>query len=107
VFKNFDDILGTNPIGKVPALKLDEGDTLIDSRIILDYLEGVVDDDKNLLPRVEPKRREVLRTEAVALGLAEKAVELRIELFRKSPKWVQLLHGSTRESRHRFFTVVL
>ncbi len=103
VFKNFDDILGTNPIGKVPALKLDEGDTLIDSRIILDYLEGVVDDDKNLLPRVEPKRREVLRTEAVALGLAEKAVELRIELFRKSPhsrdpEWVSRLErqvGST------------
>jgi len=85
VFKNFDQMLKMNPLGKVPALQIGTGETLIDSRIILDYLEGVADDDKRLVPQAEPRRRSVLRTEAVALGLAEKAVELRIELYRKNP----------------------
>ena len=85
VFMDFDEILKTNPLGKVPALTLDEGDTLVDSRIILDYLESLVAGDRRLLPAKEPARRTVLGTEAVALGLAEKSVELRIELFRKNP----------------------
>ena len=96
VFKNFDEIFETNPLGKVPALEIETDDTLIDSRIILDYLESIVDEDKRLLPRTEPRRRRVLHTEAVALGLAEKSVELRIELYRKNPtardpKWVSRL----------------
>ena len=38
----------------------------------------------------------MLRTEAIALGLAEKSVELRIELYRKNPavqdpKWISRL----------------
>lgn len=96
VFKNFDEMLETNPLGKVPALEIGTGETLIDSRIILDYLESVADVDKRLLPQAEPQRRGVLHTEAVALGLAEKSVELRIELYRKNPaardsKWISRL----------------
>lgn len=96
VFKDFDEMLETNPLGKVPALEIEGGETLIDSRIILDYLEGIAGDDKHLVPKEQPQRRTVLRTEAVALGLAEKAVELRIELYRKNPaardpKWISRL----------------
>ena len=98
VFMDFDEMLETNPLGKVPALRLDDGETLIDSRIILDYLEGMVADDRRLLPVEEPERRRVLGTEAVALGLAEKSVELRIELYRKNPsardpEWVSRLES--------------
>ena len=50
VFKDFDEMLKTNPLGKVPALEIDEGEILIDSRIILDYLESIADEDKRLLP---------------------------------------------------------
>lgn len=85
VFKDFDQVLLSSPLGKVPALELDTGGTLIDSRMILDFLEGTAPDERRLVPRAEPERRTVLLTEAVALGLAEKSVELRIELYRKSP----------------------
>lgn len=85
VFKDFDEMLETNPLGKVPALEIDPGEALIDSRLIIDYLEGIAGNHKRLVPKEEPHRRTVLRTEAVALGLAEKAVELRIELYRKNP----------------------
>ena len=37
-----------------------------------------------LLPREEPTRREVLRVEAVALGLAEKAYERGLEFARRA-----------------------
>jgi glutathione S-transferase len=85
VFKGFEEMLKTNPLGKVPALEIEGGEILIDSSIILDYLEGIAGDEKRLVPIEEPLRRTILHTEAVALGLAEKAVELRIELYRKNP----------------------
>lgn len=96
VFKDFDEMLETNPLGKVPALTIEGGETLIDSRIILDYLEGIADEHRRLVPMEGPHRRTILRTEAIAVGLAEKAVELRIELYRKNPaardpEWISRL----------------
>ncbi len=85
VFKNFDEMLDMNPLGKVPALEIDRGEILIDSRIILDYLEGLAGDDRRLIPTEKTQRRAILQTEAIALGLAETSVELRIELYRKKP----------------------
>jgi len=85
VFKDFDEMLKTNPLGKVPALEIEGGEILIDSRIILDYLEGLVPDDRRLVPIEKTQRRAVLNTEAIALGLAETSVELRTELYRKNP----------------------
>jgi len=85
VFRDFDEMLEVNPLGKVPALEIDGGEILIDSRIIIDYLEGLAADDRRLIPTEKTERRTVLQTEAIALGLAETSVELRIELFRKKP----------------------
>jgi glutathione S-transferase len=82
VFKDFDEMLEMNPLGKVPALEIGKGEILTDSRIILDYLEGLVGDDRHLVPTEKVQRRAVLRIEAIALGLAETSVELRIELYR-------------------------
>ncbi|MCP4982493.1 MAG: glutathione S-transferase family protein [Gammaproteobacteria bacterium] len=85
VFRDFDEMLEMNPLGKVPALVIHEGEILTDSRIILDYLEGLVGDHRHLVPTEKIERRAVLRIEAIALGLAETSVELRIELYRKNP----------------------
>jgi glutathione S-transferase len=56
-----------------------------DSRAILDHLHGEAPLKKVLLPREEPERRRVLRAEATALGLAEKAYERGIEFARRAP----------------------
>ena len=96
VFSDLDKMLQLNPLGKVPALALDIGEVLIDSQFILDYLDGIVDAERALVPPAGAARREVLNVTAIAMGLAEKAVALRWELHRRRPQsidpdWVERL----------------
>ena len=63
-----------NPVGRVPALVLDDGEVLFDSAAILDYLDGRVGPDRALIPACEPDRRHVLRIVACAMGVLEKVV---------------------------------
>lgn len=65
-----------NPLGRVPALILDSGESLIDSHYILDYLDNLVAEADALAPRREPHRHRVLRIAALATGLGDKAVNL-------------------------------
>jgi glutathione S-transferase len=85
VFSNFTAVLQLNPLGKVPALQLDDGELLFDSRAILDHLDGLVIPDRRLLPPEEPHRRRVLRIESIALGLTEKLYERIFEFARRDP----------------------
>jgi len=85
VFGDFEAMLALNPLGKVPVLALDDGERLVDSRAILDYLDGLVPPARRLLPVDEPRRRRVLRIEAIAVGLAEKLYERGFELARRDP----------------------
>src|SRR5262249_19170468 len=43
-----------NPVGKVPVLVLDDGEHLIDSMAILDYIDERVGHDQPLVPRSGP-----------------------------------------------------
>ena len=85
VFRDFDEVLALNPLGKVPILILAEGERLIDSRAILDYLDGIAPPGSCLVPANGKERVHVLRSEAVALGLAEKLYERGIEFARRDP----------------------
>ena len=40
VFGNFGDVRRINPLGRVPALVLDDGTVIVDSTPILDWLDG-------------------------------------------------------------------
>jgi len=96
VFTDFEDILAMNPLGKVPVLVLDNGEKIFDSRMIIDYLERFVPEDKRLVPSNSEHRRQVLRCEAIALGLAEKGYERGIEFARRhrdkiDPVWAERL----------------
>ena len=86
VFTDFDAMLAINPLGKVPVLRLDDGERLYDSRAILDFLDGLVPADRRIVPVDEPHRRNVLRIEAVALGLTEKLYEIVFEFARRDPE---------------------
>ena len=57
VGKDQTDIRRYNPLGRVPTLVLDEGETLIESSSILDYLDGTVGPDRALLPHGGADRR--------------------------------------------------
>jgi glutathione S-transferase len=63
-----------NPIARVPALRLADGEMLIDSAVILDYLDGLVGPERALTPPGGQSRRRVLTLLAVAHGANEKLV---------------------------------
>ena len=90
VFTDFEAVLAINPLGKVPVLELTDGERLFDSRMILDYLDELVDRETSLMPRNRTDRLRVLRVEAVALGLAEKSFERGIEFARRNPEKIDI-----------------
>ena len=57
-----------NPVGRVPSLVLDDGETLVDSQAIIDHLLEVGDPDNTLLAPSGAERRAVLRLCALATG---------------------------------------
>jgi glutathione S-transferase len=65
-----------NPLTRVPTLVLDDGDVLIESHSILDYLDSLVPPEKRMFPVSEPARRHALKVAALGTGMAEKAVSL-------------------------------
>ncbi|HXP96384.1 MAG TPA: glutathione S-transferase family protein [Telmatospirillum sp.] len=87
-----DAVRAYNPLGRVPALVLDDGETLIDSTPILDYLDQVAGPEHALVPAVGAPRRRVLKLVALGLGVAEKTLACYIERnLRPSDKQHQVL----------------
>lgn len=74
VGKDFDRIREHNPLGRVPTLVLDDGEALMESGAILDYLDDLVGPERALLPRSGALRRDALKLMAIASGAAEKGV---------------------------------
>jgi glutathione S-transferase len=69
------DIARYNPLGRVPALVLEEdGEILVDSAAILDHLDELVGPERALTPPRGGERRAVLRCMMFGTGAAEKAV---------------------------------
>src|ERR1700752_1856136 len=65
-----------NPLTRVPTLVLDDGDVLLDSTPILDYLDSLVPADKRMVPVAEPARHRALKVTTMGVHTAEKAVSL-------------------------------
>lgn len=80
VFGDAEKIRACNPLLRVPTLVIDDGEALIETAAIVDYLDGLVAPDKRLVPASEPLRRRVLRAVALASGVSDKAVSLFYEL---------------------------
>lgn len=92
-FGDADKIAPFNPLRRVPTLVLSDGEALIESTIILDYLDELVGPDRAMIASSGPDRRHALRICAFATGLADKAVSLLYErVLRKdqsSKIWVE------------------
>ncbi len=76
VFGDTDLIRPYNPLTRVPTLVLDNGEVLIESHSILDYLDSLAPAGQAMFPAREPERHQALKVAALATGLAEKAVSL-------------------------------
>ena len=81
-------LANVNPIARVPALQLADGEVLIDSAAIIDYLDGLVSAERVLIPIAGAPRRQVLKLLAIALGANEKLVSGLYERhFRPRQAW--------------------
>ena len=76
VFSTFDEFSQINPVVKAPTLVLDDGTVLMDSSLILDYLEALAPADKKLLPQRPTARARDLQILGLALAACEKSVQI-------------------------------
>jgi glutathione S-transferase len=67
-----------NPLGKVPCLVMEDGGAMFDSRVIVEYLETMSPVGK-LIPTGGRERASVKVWEALADGVAEAAILVRLE----------------------------
>jgi glutathione S-transferase len=76
VFGDAEKIRAFNPLTRVPALALDNGEVLIESHAMLDYLDSLVPAERAMFPKEEPARHRALKIASLAAGIADKAVSL-------------------------------
>jgi glutathione S-transferase len=76
VFRHFDRFKAVNPVVKAPTLVTDDGATLLDSSLIVDYLDHLVEPQRRLLPASIDARVRTLVPVGFALAAAEKTVQV-------------------------------
>ena len=86
-----------NPLGKIPALIIEDGSAVYDSRVILDYLDDRAGGGK-IVPRNSKARLAALRLQALADGILDASILTVYEgRYRKpemhEPKWLELQAG--------------
>lgn len=96
------DLNRENPLGKIPALVLDDGSTLFDSRVVCEYLD-TLHGGPRLFPATGPDRWTALRRQALADGLLDAAILCRYESAlrpaeRRWADWVDAQRGKFRRA---------
>jgi glutathione S-transferase len=91
-----------NPLGKVPALILDDGGVLYDSPVICEYLDSLHDGAK-LFPAKGAARWTALRQQALADGILDAAILCMIETLRRPEPlrwqgWIDHQTGKVRRA---------
>ncbi len=80
-----------NPLGKVPCLVMDDGGAVFDSRVIVEHLDGL-SPNARLIPQNGRARIEVKTWEAIADGVCDAAIAIRLERQRpreqQSDAWI-------------------
>jgi glutathione S-transferase len=87
-----------NPLGKIPTLVLEDGSTLFDSRVIVEYLDHLA--GGRLVP-AGPARFPALRQQALADGIMDAAL---LQVYegryrredKREPKWLELQAGKVQ-----------
>jgi glutathione S-transferase len=74
-FGNREEVRRHNPLGRIPALVLDDGETLIDSGAIVDFLDERYGGEFPTVPKAGAERRAVLKLAAVMLGACDKGLQ--------------------------------
>jgi glutathione S-transferase len=97
-----------NPLGKVPALILDGGETVYDSRVIAEYVDALP--GTQFIPTPIDQRMRVRRGEALGDGIADAGIALFLERkrdgARQDPAWIARQSGKVRSGLAALSTAV-
>ncbi|MBJ7314318.1 glutathione S-transferase family protein [Rugamonas sp. CCM 8940] len=86
VFSTYEQFKQINPVVKAPTLELDDGQTLMDSTLIIDYLAHLTPNGADLQPEGSAARLRACRLTGLALAAAEKSVQIVYEHKRPDDK---------------------
>ena len=97
VFRQFEAFAAINPVVKAPTLVTGEGIVLMDSTLILDYLDRLVQEERKLTPDAASHAR-AQHVTGLALAACEKTVQLVYEFnLRPAEKqhqpWIDRVRG--------------
>ena len=84
-------VLQHNPLGKIPVLIMDDGESLYDSSVIVDYLDQRTP-VSHLVPQDNKSKFQVKRWESLADGVCDAGVAVMVEQRRpenlQDPSWI-------------------
>lgn len=83
-----------NPLGKIPTLVLEDGQSIFDSRVICEYLDGLHQGDK-MIPENGSDRINALVTQSIGDGIMDAALGIRYEqaLRPEEKQWDEWIDG--------------
>ena len=90
IFKDYDEFRGVNPLVKVPTLVTENGELLVDSTLIIDYLESLGTNGRKLMPEPGADRVRALQIIGVSLVAMEKVVQL---IYERTQRPQELQHA--------------
>lgn len=98
VFRGFEEFQRINPVVKAPTLVLDDGEVLMDSNLIIDYLEALAGPENSLMPADLNQRLRSLRLIGLAMAANEKSVQIYYErnlrpVEKQHAPWLERVHG--------------
>jgi len=104
VFRQTDEFRALNPIVKAPTLVFDDGTVMVESQIIINYLETLAAPSKRLVPTDPEARLRCMRLTSIALAACGKAVELYYEtsLRPEAMRWTEWIDRKADQLRAAF-----
>jgi len=90
VFRTYDEFRKVNPVVKAPSFICNDGTVLMDSTLILDYLEHCIAPGKALTPAGGPERRQALYLIGLAMAACEKSVQI---VYEHNQRPADKVHG--------------
>ncbi len=98
VFSTFDRFRAINPVVKAPTLVCDDGETIMDSSLILQFAEATMVRGRSLWPADPAQYQHDMRAVSLALAACEKSVQIVYERNLRPPErqhepWVVRVTG--------------
>lgn len=89
VFRNMPEFSQINPLIKAPTLVCDDGEVLMDSSLILDYIERLTGPDSTLMPVSIKPYQSAIRLVGLGINACDKTVQVEYERKRPEEKQYQ------------------